>query len=60
MDKVIFKNKKAIGVEYLEKGKKILSNCNREVILSSGAVNSPQILLRSGVGDPEEMKKALA
>ena len=57
VDKVIFKNKKAIGVEYLEKGKKILSTCNREIILSSGAVNSPQILLRSGIGDPEEMKK---
>ena len=57
VDKVIFKNKKAIGVEYLEKGKKILSACNREVILSSGAVNSPQILMRSGIGDPEEIKK---
>ena len=57
VDKVIFKNKKAIGVEYLEKGKKILSTCNREIILSSGAVNSPQILMRSGIGDPEEIKK---
>ncbi len=57
VDKVIFKNKKAIGVEYLEKGKKVLSTCNREIILSSGAVNSPQILMRSGIGDPEEMKK---
>ena len=57
VDKVIFKNKKAIGVEYFEKGKKIFSTCNREVVLSSGAVNSPQILMRSGIGDPEEIKK---
>ena len=57
VDKVIFKNKKAIGVEYFEKGKKKVSGCNREVILSSGAVNSPQILMRSGIGDPEDIKK---
>ena len=57
MDRVIFKNKKAIGVEYFEKGKKKVSGCNREVILSSGAVNSPQILMRSGIGDPEGIKK---
>ena len=57
VDKVIFKNKKAIGVEYLEKGKKKVSRCNREVILSSGAINSPQILMRSGIGDSEEIKK---
>ena len=57
VDKVIFKNKKAIGVEYFEKGKKKVIGCNREVILSSGAINSPQILMRSGVGDSEEIKK---
>ena len=57
VDKVIFKNNKAIGVEYFEKGKKIFNTCNREIILSSGAVNSPQILMRSGIGDSEEIKK---
>ena len=57
VDKVIFKNKKAIGVEYFEKGKKKVSGCNKEIILSSGAINSPQILMRSGIGDPEEIKK---
>ena len=57
VDKVIFKNKKAVGVEYFEKGKKKVIGCNREVILSSGAINSPQILMRSGVGDSEEIKK---
>ena len=57
VDKVIFKNKKAIGVEYFEKGKKKVIGCTREVILSSGAINSQQILMRSGVGDSEEIKK---
>ena len=57
VDKVIFENRKAIGIEYFEKGSKKFIGCNREVILSSGAVNSPQILLRSGIGDAKEIKK---
>ena len=57
VDKVIFENKKAIGVEYFEKGIKKFSKSNKEVILSSGAVNSPQILMRSGIGDPNEIRK---
>jgi choline dehydrogenase len=57
VDKVIFKNKKAIGVQYFEKGIKKFCRSDKEVILSSGAVNSPQILMRSGIGDSEEIKK---
>ena len=57
VDKVIFENRKATGIEYFEKGSKKFIGCNKEVILSSGAVNSPQILLRSGIGDAKEIKK---
>ena len=57
VDKVIFKNKKAVGVQYFEKGIKKFCRSDKEVILSSGAVNSPQILMRSGIGDSEEIKK---
>ena len=57
VDKVIFENKKAIGIEYIDKGKRVFCRGNKEIILSSGAVNSPQILMRSGIGDSEEIKK---
>ena len=56
VDKVIFENKKAIGIEYIHKGKRVFCKGNKEIILSSGAVNSPQILMRSGIGDSEEIK----
>lgn len=48
--KVIFENKKAIGIEFIENGIKKMLRANKEVILSAGAIQSPQILQLSGVG----------
>ena len=57
MNKVLFEGKKAIGVEYLHKGKTLSAKANKEVILSAGAINSPQILMNSGVGDSVDLSK---
>jgi len=58
VNKIIFENKKAIGVECIDKdGKMLRINANKEVILSSGAFGSPQILLRSGIGPTGEIVK---
>jgi len=48
--KVIFENKKAVGVEYIQQGIKKIVHANKEVILSAGSIQSPQILQLSGVG----------
>ena len=48
--KVIFENKKAVGVEYIQEGIKKTVHANKEVILSAGSIQSPQILQLSGVG----------
>ncbi|MFP6808948.1 MAG: choline dehydrogenase [Pseudomonadales bacterium] len=50
VDKIVFEQKKAVAVEFIEKGKRCSVRANIEVILSAGALNSPQILMRSGVG----------
>ncbi|CAG9861747.1 unnamed protein product [Phyllotreta striolata] len=50
--------KEAYGVEVLQDGKRTSVYATKEVIVSGGAVNSPQILLLSGVGPEEELKKA--
>jgi alcohol oxidase len=62
--RVLFENKKAVGVEY-RPNHEVHSDSNvrtvkarKLVILSSGALGNPQILERSGVGDPEVLKKA--
>ena len=54
--RIIFDEKKAIGVEYMHQGKNKKIKANREVILSAGSLMSPTILQRSGIGAPEDIK----
>ena len=48
--RVLFEGKRAVGVEYLREGVRGELRCKAEVILSGGAINSPQLLQLSGVG----------
>ena len=55
---IIFEGKKAVGVNYLDKyGSQKSVKARREVILSGGAFNSPQLLMLSGIGDPQEISQ---
>jgi len=57
--RVIFEGKKAVGVEFARGPEKVLKTvrARKEVILSAGAIQSPQILKLSGVGPKEELEK---
>jgi len=48
--RVLFEGKRAIGVEWLSDGQVEQARAEREVILSGGALQSPQILQLSGIG----------
>lgn len=48
--KILFEGKRAIGVEYLQNGATKTARAGREIILSGGSVNSPQLLQLSGIG----------
>ena len=53
---IIFEGKRAVGVRYLKGGKggtPVEVRASKEVILSGGTYNSPQVLQLSGVGSPE-------
>ncbi|MBL6641921.1 MAG: choline dehydrogenase [PS1 clade bacterium] len=56
VDRIEFDGKKAVGVTFIKGDKSVTVRANKEVILSAGAINSPQILLRSGVGPADEIK----
>src|SRR4051812_43612980 len=54
--RVLFEGSRAIGIEYLRNGKPIVARAEREVILAGGVVNSPQLLMLSGIGAPAMLK----
>lgn len=53
--KVLFEGTTATGVEVMIKGKKAVFT-SREVILCGGAINTPQILQLSGIGNERDLK----
>ncbi len=55
-NRILFDGTRAIGVEYISCGKTKQVKARREVILSGGAINSPQLLMLSGIGDPARLK----
>ena len=58
VNKIVVQNKKACAVECIDKnGEFFTLEANKEVLLSSGAFGSPQIMLRSGIGPSDEILK---
>lgn len=51
VQRVLVENGRAVGVEYLRNGQVHVVRANKEVVLSGGAYNSPQLLMLSGIGD---------
>ena len=55
--RVVFAGDRAIGVEFDGKGGRTVATARREVVLCAGAVNTPQLLMLSGIGDREQLTK---
>ncbi|WP_344697529.1 GMC family oxidoreductase [Sphingomonas rosea] len=54
--RVLFEGKRAVGVEIDRDGARQEIRARREVILSGGAINSPQLLELAGIGDPARLQ----
>jgi choline dehydrogenase len=53
--RLLFDGRRAAGVAYIQHGEECEARASREVILCGGAINSPQLLLLSGVGPADEL-----
>lgn len=57
VNRILFQGRQAIGVEYTRRGRTETVRASREVILSGGSINSPQVLQLSGIGNGDHLKK---
>ena len=55
VSKLQFEQKRCTGVEFIADGQQQTAEANREVILSAGAIESPKLLLLSGVGNAQQL-----
>ncbi len=55
-ERVLFDGTRAVGVAYRRRGQPARAHARREVILAGGAINSPQLLMLSGVGEADHLR----
>ena len=55
--RVLMDGKRAVGVEYVHEGQTRRLKCRREVLLCAGAIQSPQILMLSGIGPRDHLRE---
>ena len=55
--RILFEGKRATGVEYVQDGRSHTVQAKREILLSGGAINSPQLLMLSGVGPATHLQQ---
>ena len=56
--RILIEKGRAVGVEYARKKQKHEIHAAREIIVCGGSINSPQLLLLSGIGPAGEIRKA--
>jgi choline dehydrogenase-like flavoprotein len=54
--RILVESDRAIGIDYVEDGQQRQARAEREVLLAAGAINSPHLLLLSGIGPAEELR----
>jgi 4-pyridoxate dehydrogenase len=55
--RILIEGRRATGIEYEQGGVTHTARAEREVILCGGVINTPQLLMLSGLGDSEELKR---
>ena len=55
--RMLSEQQRVVGVEYLHRGRRRVVRCNREVLVAAGAFESPKLLMLSGIGPAEHLRK---
>lgn len=55
--RLVFEGRRAVGVVYRQGNQEFTVRARREVILSGGSINSPQLLKLSGIGPAQELRE---
>ncbi len=55
--RILIEGGRAVGVEYVQRGKRRIVRARREVVLSGGAYHSPHLLVLSGIGPGPELQR---
>ena len=56
ISRVVIEKGRAIGVEIVENGRTVLLRAEREVLVTSGAIGSPKLMLMSGIGPADHLR----
>jgi choline dehydrogenase len=57
VSRLLIEGRRAVGVEFIHAGKAYTVRAGTEIVLSAGAINTPKILMLSGLGDQAELKR---
>ena len=58
VSRIVLDRNRAVGVEYRRGGTTYNVRAHREVLLAGGVINSPQVLMLSGIGNPDALRAA--
>lgn len=57
VNRVVLENQRAVGVEYVQGGRKHVLRCGGEVLMAAGALASPKLLMLSGIGPAAQLRR---
>lgn len=55
--RIVIENGRATGVEYIQNGKRKLARADKEVVLCAGTMQSPHLLMLSGIGPADHLRE---